>query len=57
MTDPVLPPPRAEGRPGPGLRSVDAVTLFAGAREIVIVHRGLEYRLRITRSDRLILTK
>lgn len=31
--------------------------LFAGATEVVIVHNGAQYRLRITRQDKLILTK
>ncbi len=31
--------------------------LFAGAREIVIEHDGVEYRLRLTSQDKLILTK
>jgi hemin uptake protein HemP len=31
--------------------------LFRGGREIVIVHRGQEYRLSITKADKLILTK
>ena len=31
--------------------------LFHGRREIVIVHRGTEYRLHITKADKLILTK
>jgi hemin uptake protein HemP len=31
--------------------------LFGGRREIVILHGGYEYRLRITRADKLILTK
>jgi hemin uptake protein HemP len=31
--------------------------LFRGEREIVILHGGHEYRLRITRADKLILTK
>jgi len=31
--------------------------LFHGQREIVIVHREEEYRLRITRAGKLILTK
>ncbi len=31
--------------------------LFRGQREIVILHAGHEYRLRITRADKLILTK
>ncbi|HEY7516691.1 MAG TPA: hemin uptake protein HemP [Methylomirabilota bacterium] len=28
-----------------------------GEREIVIIHQGQEYRLRITRADKLIRTK
>ena len=31
--------------------------LFHGRREIVIVHHGIEYRLHITKADKLILTK
>ena len=31
--------------------------LFRGQREIVILRAGHEYRLRITRADKLILTK
>jgi len=30
--------------------------LFAGAREIVLVHNGREYRLRITQQGKLLLT-
>lgn len=32
-------------------------TLFAGARELVIAHAGVEYRLRMTSQGKLILTK
>jgi len=35
---------------------VDSATLFQRGREVIIV-RGQEYRLRITKSDKLILTK
>jgi hemin uptake protein HemP len=38
-------------------RRVDSPSLFRGDREVVIVHQGQEYRLRITRADKLILTK
>jgi len=31
--------------------------LFAGQQEIIIEHAGHAYRLRITRQDKLILTK
>ncbi|MBX3725874.1 MAG: hemin uptake protein HemP [Xanthomonadales bacterium] len=36
---------------------LDSASLFAGRREIVIEHGGCEYRLRRTRTDKLILTK
>ena len=38
-------------------RQVASAALFQGRREIIIVHHGQEYRLRITRADKLILTK
>lgn len=41
----------------PGSRALSSARLFGGRREIVIVHRGQEYRLRITKADKLILTK
>lgn len=31
--------------------------LFGTAREVIIVHKGEEYRLCITRNEKLILTK
>jgi len=40
-----------------GPRRVGSPALFGSAREIVILHRGHEYRLRITKADKLILTK
>ena len=36
---------------------IPSAELFRGRREIVIVHRGQEYRLHITKADKLILTK
>ena len=30
---------------------------FRDAQEVIIIHREQEYRLRITRADKLILTK
>ena len=36
---------------------LDSRQLFAGGRELTICHDGQEYRLRITRQNRLILTK
>ena len=39
------------------VRAVDSEQLFAGRNEIRVRHRGEEYRLRITRQGKLILTK
>ena len=42
---------------GPAVARVSSSELFHGEREIVIVHHGQEYRLFITKADKLILTK
>jgi hemin uptake protein HemP len=49
----------SSGPPGGPLpvRRMESTTLFERGREVVIVHHGQEYRLRITKSDKLILTK
>ena len=36
---------------------IESSALFRGRREVVILHQGHEYRLRITRANKLILTK
>jgi hemin uptake protein HemP len=36
---------------------IDTAALFAGKTEIRLLHRGSEYRLRITKLGKLILTK
>ena len=36
---------------------LDSRELFRNGNEVVIVHKGDEYRLRITRNEKLILTK
>jgi hemin uptake protein HemP len=41
--------------PMPGDIAVE--TLLNGRREVVLVHNGARYRLRITSNDKLILTK
>jgi len=46
-TAPAIPPPRR----------LESSALFQLEREVVIVHHGQEYRLRVTKSDKLILTK
>lgn len=57
-------PVSAPGRIGEGERPVptlmpalDAGTLFAGRSEVVIAHGAETYRLRLTRQNKLILTK
>ena len=52
--EPSPPAPLAEPLTG---RQLPSAALFQGRREIIIVHHGQEYRLRITRADKLILTK
>ncbi|MER2520165.1 MAG: hemin uptake protein HemP [Bdellovibrionales bacterium] len=55
---------RAEGGKTSPARTVDVFNqrvtseeLFQKLRELVIIHRDEEYKLRITANDRLILTK
>lgn len=38
-------------------RRVSSQSLLMGERELVIQHQGSEYHLRLTRNDKLILTK
>lgn len=45
--------PLAENHP---FARISSASLFGPRREIVILHNGREYRLRLTQSDRLILT-
>ena len=55
--------PLALARPRPAVpvpgtvRRVSSHALLEGARELVIQHQGGEYHLRLTRNDKLILTK
>lgn len=51
---PTLPPPVPAGA---ATRHVSSQSLLGGARELVIQHQGSEYHLRLTRNDKLILTK
>lgn len=59
MNSPSPPMPAAHPEPASGtaLAKLDSASLFAGKRELIIVHLGEEYRLRITRQEKLILTK
>jgi hemin uptake protein HemP len=47
------PPPQSSGEP----RRVKVSELLAGEREAILEHGGQDYRLRITASGKLILTK
>lgn len=52
--------PLSEPPPTPGMsprREVRVDELLRGARELVIRHGHSEYRRRLTRNDKLILTK
>ncbi|MDP1749230.1 MAG: hemin uptake protein HemP [Reyranella sp.] len=44
-------------RPDLAMPSVDSVTLMGGRRELIIRHGVDAYRLRVTASNKLILTK
>lgn len=47
----------AQSPPRLATASVDSRHLLAGALELLIRHGAEEYRLRLTRNDKLILTK
>ncbi len=49
--------PDATDATAPGHRGMTSDALFRGQREVRIVHAGQEYRLFVTRKDKLILTK
>lgn len=48
-------PAAPDGPPGPPRLPLDAI--LSGRREVIIQHRGEEYRLRLTSKDKLLLTK
>jgi hemin uptake protein HemP len=51
------PPDRSPTAASTAAQRIDSHRLLAGGRELVIDHAGQEYRLRLTRNDKLILTK
>ncbi len=64
MTTPPLPRKPAEPVAGPAarpspprVRETTSLELLGGAEELLIRHHGAVYRLRLTRQDKLILTK
>ena len=48
---------RANLHAGRSQSRIDSARLMQGTRELLIAHAGEEYRLRLTRNDKLILTK
>ena len=46
----------AKPAPTAEVRKVPSATLLGHAKELVIVHNGREYRLRLTQNGKLILT-
>jgi hemin uptake protein HemP len=45
------------GSSGAPTRRLTTEALLAGAREVILEHRGEHYRLRVTSNGKLILTK
>lgn len=41
----------------PIMPRIETSALFARNREVILVHKDQEYRLRLTSNDKLILTK
>jgi len=54
--DPIRKPLSHSDRGSP-IPRIEASTLLASSREIILVHNEQECRLRITSNDKLILTK
>jgi hemin uptake protein HemP len=63
QSQPSTPPRCAPASDAPGAmpesraRAIDSRELLHGRAEVRILHAGIEYRLRQTRSNKLILTK
>lgn len=56
MTSPSPRDPAPSTPPTPA-RRIAIADLMGGAVEVILLHDGQEYRLRITRNGKLILTK
>ena len=54
---PPSPGPARRSFPAPAIRTMASETLFGGAGEVHISHRGSLYRLKQTALGKLILTK
>nr|WP_279306540.1 hemin uptake protein HemP [Microvirga solisilvae] len=51
------PPPEIKGDRAASTKEVDVASLIGTGREVVLLHRGERYRLRVTANGKLILTK
>lgn len=56
MHNPAPPPDSKGDRPTPA-KEVEVASLIGAGREVVLLHRGERYRLRVTANGKLILTK
>lgn len=57
MTEPHKPTPPTDSTKPEQPIVVETRDLFRGCREVLIVHEGVQYRLRLTRRNKLILQK
>lgn len=58
--DPMSTNHRPDPRPRPPaapLRRIPVEQILGQAEQVILLHRGEEYRLRLTRANKLILTK
>jgi len=51
------PPPQPKGDGPTPIKEIDVASLIGAGREVVLLHRGERYRLRVTANGKLILTK
>ena len=56
-SDSRLQSPLPDRHPSPPLRRIDINTLMGGQNLVMIEHAGSSYYLRMTRNNKLILTK
>jgi hemin uptake protein HemP len=54
---PSRPGERIKHLPGRPRTRIHLAAVMHGAREVILLHEGEEYRLRITKARKLILTK
>jgi len=52
-----IPKSKARGIENASPLRIDSTALFTSGREVIVVHKDAEYRLRLTSNDKLILTK